>query len=234
MHRWGTMKGWLRVAIVAAVFLDFLTPEGGLLQAQAQSGAACPIGAPVTVTTTTYALTNNNTCQALIFTAASPVTVTAPAANTVAPGYQVMLFSVSGGITLTSSASTINSTSNGVLIGGGQSGLLYGDGSVYWYGNGSGFSSTPPNSAFTGLNSLPGVTSGNSGTVVVPNAIMQFTNPASFLQGGYPFAVCGAAPPAFGSGASGTPRSTSTPSNWLQIMDPFQKLRLIPLCSPSP
>lgn len=207
------------------------------LHGEAYAQSACPIGVPQTKTGTAYTITNNDQCAALIFTAQTPVTVTVPAATTVAPGYQVMLFSVSGGITLSLASgitSMINGGTSGVLIGAGQSGMLYGDGANYWYGAGTGFSSTPPNSSFTNLNSLTGVTSGNTGVADMPNAIIQFTNPASFLKGNYPFAVCGQAPAAFGSGASGTPRSTSSPNNWLQILDPFQKLRLIPLCNPAP
>ena len=215
----------------AAMALLALSP----FQARAQSGAACPIGAPVTITASSLALTNNNECQAIIFTSPNPISVTAPAATSVAPGFQVMIFAINNGVTITSAA-MINNVTSGIVIGPGQSGLLYGDGAKYWFANGSGFASTAPNSTLSSVNlgRLPGTTASNSPLQALPNGLIQFTNDASFRPGNYPFAACAGAPMAIGAGAPGTPRSPYVPKPWLQIIDDNDQTWLIPLCRPNP
>ncbi len=220
-----------RVALIAgaAIALLALSP----MQARAQAGAACPIGAPVITAATTYNLTNNDECTAIVFTSPNPVSVTAPAGNTVAPGFQVMLFSVTGGVSVTSSASRINGDTVGFLVGPGQSALLYGDGTNYSSAIGMGFQTIPTNAAFStaNLNRLPGTLAANSGTIVVPPGILQFSDEASFRPGSYPFDVCRNAPMTFGHGASGNPVGSSS-MNWLEILDVQKRAHLIPLCAP--
>ncbi len=223
------------IGFLAGALLAFAV---GALPARAQSGAACPIGAPNLQSVTAYSLTNNDECSAIVFTASTPITVTVPNANTVAPGYQVMIFSLSGGVTLNSAVSGINGNLTSVGLGSGQSGLLYGDGANYWLMSGSGFVSGPANSVLSSLTvgRVQNTTGANSAVVTMPNGLLQFTNPASFLNGGYPFGACGAAPMTFGAGLTGQPRSLSvqTQRPWLQIFDNFSRPWVIPLCNPNP
>ena len=212
------MRSWWGSIIAAVVLALYAAP------ASAQSGAACPIGAPVTIAATSYVLTNNNECQAIVFTAPSPITVTAPNANTVAPGFQVMLIPLYNGLTVTSSASRIsNQTSQG--LGAGQTATLMGDGTNYYWAVGSGFNTVP---AAVAGGATAGTNWSNSPTAMFPNAIMQITNPASVMQDNDAFAVCrgGAKLPL---GYVGNNATRGAPS-WWQILDSAGKPWKIPLC----
>ncbi len=215
MGRWGNFFAGAALAVLA------LSPN----VARAQSGAACPIGAPVTVTATSYNLSNNDECQALVFTAASPVTVTAPNANTVAPGFQVMLIPLYNGLTVTSSASRIsNLTSQG--LGPGQSAVLMGDGTNYFWGGGSGFGTIP--ATVSGTTVGAGTNFSNSPTIMLPNGILQITNPASVIPGGDAFTVCkGGTPLALGPVGLEVPRGAPS---WWPILGPMGKVWKVPLC----
>ncbi len=227
-----------RLAIIYIVAEMFLTPGVGLVQSHAQgsaAGASCPITAPITITGAAYLLSNNDECHALIFTSAIPVAVTAPAATTVAPGWQVMLFSTSGGLTISSTGSgsgiNVSTGSNGTtgIIGGGQSAVLYGDGANYWMAPGGGFLSQPPaGAAFANLGGgtvFPGVLLGNSPIVQVPNGVLQFTNPASLVPAdrGDIMRICAGVNRAMGAVPNQSPA-------WLQVFDWLQRPYKIPLC----
>src|SRR5579859_8077021 len=169
----------LRLAtLAAAIACACLLPHRAAL-----AQAACPIGPPKTVSASSYTLTHNDQCSVIIFTSPSSVAVTAPAANTVPAGFQAMLFSISGGAVV-SSASTINAASSPIVFGGGQSGILYGDGvSNYSWLVGTGLQSVAANPSLGTLNRAPGVLAATSPTVFMPNGLLQFTNSASFRSG---------------------------------------------------
>ncbi len=121
-------------AALAALALWICGLSPGLAQ---ENGSPCPIqtaqSAANIVFSTTYTITNNDECQILVFGAGSAITVTAPNANTVAPGFEVIIFSLAATTTVNSAVSTINSTAHSVAIGAGQSGRLHGDGVNYWF-----------------------------------------------------------------------------------------------------
>ena len=197
--------------------------------AYAQSGASCPIGAPKTVAASSYTLTNNDECFALIFTSPNPVTVRAPAANTIAPGYQVLLVSLYNGLTVSSTVSTINNAPAQVL-GAGQSALLTGDGSTYWWGAGAGFGMIP--ATFSGTMSQPVTTWSNSPVVMLPNGILQITSPSSIVRNaGDAFAVCkGGSKLPLGGPAEQMNQAQRGGPAWLQVLDALQRPYRIPLC----
>lgn len=210
---------WASFVVGAALALLASIPV-----AYAQSGASCPIGAPHIVPGTSYNLTNDDICAALIFTSPNPVTVTAPAANTVAPGYQVLLVPLYNGLTVSSALSTINNTATQIL-GAGQSGLLMGNGSAYFWGAGVGFGMLP--AAVSGL-AQAGTNWSNSPVVMLPNGIIQITNPASVVQGGGDsFAVCrGGAAPSLGP----TEQAKRGAPAWWQVLDTLGRPFRVPLC----
>lgn len=211
-------------SVIAGAALVFLASAS----AYAQSGASCPIGAPVTITATRYTLTNNDQCSSLIFTAASPITVTVPAANTVAPGFQVLMLPLYNGLTVTSPISQINKANFAKAIGPGQSALLMGDGASYWWGPGMGFGSIPA----TVAGGTMGTTLSNSPIFTLPNGVLQITNPASVIQGdGDSFAVChGGTKMALGGPAEQANASQRGGPAWLVVLDALQRPFKIPLC----
>lgn len=213
-------------ALVAAGLLAALS----LLPNRAWAQAACPIVTPTSVSATSYTLTNNDECHALIFTSRVLSTLTLPNANTVAPGFQALVYSTGGGVTIVpNSASTINGQTANAVIGGGQSGLLYGDNVNYFLGLGTGFLTGPASGAsFTNLSGsavFPGVLLGNSPVVQIPNGVLQITNPASLIpsSGGDILKICGGA-----SALLGAPKG-QTPA-WWYVLDFLGNPRKIPLC----
>lgn len=217
MSRWATC---LVGAVLAALSL--------MGQARAQSGASCPIGPPKIVAGASYTLTNNDECAALIFTSTSPVSVTAPAASTVAPGFQALLFSVYSGLTVTPALPSQVSNQTSAVLGAGQSALFYGDGANYWWGNGAGFlmgAAQQPGIA-TALGQTPGTTISNSPVIQMPNGIMRLTNTASIIPSanGDILKICGGNSAALGVNVSGRN------SAWWEILDPFNTPYKIPLC----
>jgi hypothetical protein len=198
----------------------------GTTAAQAQSGAACSIQsmAPQIISASTFPLTSNNQCNTLVFTNPSGTVVTLPNAATGMPvGFSVAIIPAGqGGVTLQPTVSTIMGQASGVLAQGEGVSLLA-DGANYWVAYGPPIGIAPAQAA-GGL--IPGTTPANGSVYPLPNAVLQFTNPASFVPGGYPFALCGAAPMALmakGGQKALTPR-------WLQIIDNLGLPGLIPLC----
>lgn len=192
--------------------------------------ASCPIEGATTKTATTYTLTNNDQCSVLVFTARTVVTVTAPAATTVPPGFQAMLISTGGGIVI-NTGSPFNATgATTTAVGPGQSAVLLGDGRKYELGVGTGFSMTVPASVnFTNYSGVfPGTVTTNSPNVVVPDGTLQFTNRASWpsfsnTQRGYSFAdVCRFLPDAVGLAPGRL--------QFLRVLDPMQRPRMMPVC----
>lgn len=201
----------------------------GANASDALAQASCPIEGATTKTVTTYTLTNNDQCAVLVFTARTVVTVTAPNANTVPPGFQAMLISTGGGIVI-NTGSPFNATgATTAAVGPGQSAVLLGDGSKYELGVGTGFSMTVPASVnFSNYaNVFPGTVSTNSPTVVVPDGTLQFTNRASWPslsnpKLGYTISdVCKYMP--FDVREQGR-------LQFLRILDPMGRTRMLPVC----
>lgn len=209
-------------ALVAGIMALALLP-----QREARAQAACPITAPHTTSVTTYNLTNNDQCGGLIFTGGAMATVTLPAATTVAPGFQVLIFAANAGVVITPPSGTmVNNGTSSLVVGQGQSGLLYGDGANYWWAAGSGFIAKA--AAVSGF-ATPGTNWSNSPVYPFPNGVLQLTNPASIIPAtnGDAFKVCNGS----SNGLLGPPGNISRGApSWWQIIDPFNRAWRIPLC----
>lgn len=99
--------------------------------AQGDNGSPCPIGAasPRTIATSTYTLVNDDQCAVLVFSSASPISVTVPAGSMLTPGFQAKIIASGNTVTLTPSSGTINGASS-ATIPSGADGVLYGNGAA--------------------------------------------------------------------------------------------------------
>ena len=116
------------------------------------------------------------------------------------------------------------------MLGAGQSALLTGDGSTYWWGAGAGFGIIP--ATFSGTMSQPGTTWSNSPVVMLPNGILQITSPSSIVRNaGDAFAVCkGGSKLPLGGPAEQMNQAQRGGPAWLQVLDALQRPYRIPLC----
>lgn len=197
--------------------------------AYAQNGAACPIGAPKTITTTSYTLTNNDQCFALVFTSQNPVTLNVPAATTLAPGFQVMVLPIGNGVTVTPLLGTISNMA-AIVVGPGQSGTLIGDGKTYFWASAAGFITVP--AAVGSSGETTGFSWSNSPVYGLPNGISQITNPASLdYNDGDAFAVCRGGTKYKLGDPIGVYNNTNRPGPaWWSILDPLGRPFKVPLC----
>lgn len=128
------MRRFLSV-LLSALALATVAP----FAAHAQQGASCPIGAqsPFTVALSTYTLSLDDECAVIIFSwSASPVAVTVPVANTLAPGYQVTIIAKTQDVVLTPVNGTING-SGSTTVSAGLSATLYSNGSAAYVTTGA-------------------------------------------------------------------------------------------------
>lgn len=121
-----------------AVLLTALALSG-FASSGAWAQASCPINAqsPFTYALPTYALSNNDECAVIVFSySASPVTITVPIANTLAPGFQVTIIAQGNDVVLTPVSGTINGAGSST-ISKGLSATLYGNGSAAYVTTGA-------------------------------------------------------------------------------------------------
>lgn len=126
--------------LLTMIFASIAALAGIALPAYAQDGAGCPISAqsPFTIALATYTLSSNDQCAVIVFSwSASPVAVSVPAANTLAPGYQVTVLAKNNNIVLTPlGGGTINGASSST-VSAGLSATLYSNGSAAYVTTGS-------------------------------------------------------------------------------------------------